>query len=212
MGENNFTVAAMEFDDFIKRYMGALDKGDRRFLKGVYAEWSRTSGGSGSLKALLEETRAGLENSRVDRKDCFGDFCVVRMRGPYGLERSLTFRRSGKGWSYFDERSGLAAFRKVYSISYEVRGKSGLRMLFGGQRAPVMEDIEGDTDGYVSIINSALRKGENEISLIPLAGRVDAWVKISSCRRGGTMDLSAGDALSWRGTIDGPYSLRFRAD
>ncbi len=207
----------MEFDDFIKGYLRAIKEGDEGFLKEVYEEWFLTSGAGGGMalegfiKAALPELRE-LEHCRLEAKECFDDFCIARLKGPFGLERSIWFRRRGERWRYFDERSGLARFRKVYAIAYHVQGKGGLRILFGGRRAPAVGDIEGDTTGFISMINSALEKGENELTLQPLGGEIEVSVRISSGEPGEVMDTSAGDSLSWKGILKGPLKLRFSAD
>ncbi len=207
----------MEFDDFIRAYLKAIREGDEGFLKDVYGEWFLTSGVGGGMgldgfiKAARPELRE-LEHCRMEGKECFDEFCIARLKGPFGIERTVAFRERGSGWRYFDERSGLARFRKVYAIAYQVQGKGGLRILFGGKRTPAVGDIEAGTTGFVSMINSALEKGENELTLLPLGGEIEVSLRISSGEIGEVMDTSAGDALSWKGILKGPLKLRFSAD
>ncbi len=207
----------MEFDDFIRAYLKAIADYDEGFLKAVYEDWFASSGVVKGLDmdGFLRAAKADLkqfEHCRPEGKECFDDFCIAKLKGPFGAEHSLSFRRKGDGWGYFDERSNLARFNKVYAIAYHVEGKGGLRIMFGGRRTPAVRDIEGDTSGFVSMINSALEKGGNEITLLPLGGEIGVSVRISSGVQGGIMDTSAGDALSWQGRLKGPLKLRFEAE
>ncbi|MEW6721937.1 MAG: hypothetical protein AB1324_01605 [Candidatus Micrarchaeota archaeon] len=207
---------AEEFGDFLKKYLDAVRNGDKAFMAGVYSEWFDTSGFPKEQKeqffhAIFEDLKQVIAGA-PEEPECFGDFCIAHFRDAEGEGRfSLTFRRKGESWEYFNERSGFSKFSKVYSIQYVVEGEERLGILFNGKKSPVLIDI--GSSGFASLINAALVPGDNEITLLPPAsGSARVSIRISSGRQGDIVNSAQGDVLSWDGVVKGPAKLNFRAE
>ncbi len=205
----------MEFAAFIQRFIEAVRKGDTVFLEEVYRDWFASSGimpGSG-LGDFLRMARSDLEpvgKSAFLGSECFGGFCVAQMKGADGSAFSLCFRKKADSWEFFNERTGLSSFKKIYAIGYLVEGKGRLAVRFNGSESPVLRDIR--SSGFASMINSALRIGKNELALVNSGKPVRVSIRISSGKEGTVMDSAQGDVLSWEGTIQNTAKLSFTAE
>jgi hypothetical protein len=207
----------MDFKVFLEAYLAAIKGEDKGFMKGVYQDWFESSGvvpkeqedyfyGAmfGDLKQLVGCPLTGTES--------MDDFDIAHLKAPDGSELTLVFRKKGDSWIYFDARTNLMLFKKVYAINYDVKG-GRLRILFNGKRSPIVGDIEAGRNGFNSMINSALEVGGNEITLQTLdGGPVEVSLRISSGARGEIVDSSQGDVLSWNGTVKEPVKLDFTAE
>ncbi|MFN7991544.1 MAG: hypothetical protein U0R44_05285 [Candidatus Micrarchaeia archaeon] len=206
----------MEFSGFMGLFQEAVRRKDMEFLGKAYGDWFSSSdiGQKGGLDGFLKAAFNDLEpigRSRFERSECFGDFCIATMTGPDGSPFSLTFRKRGDSWIFFNERSGLGAFKKIYAFSYSVSGSGRLGILFNGSPSPILRDI--GSSGFVSLINAALKKGDNELKVLPLGkGDVEVSIAISSARAGEIIDTAQGDVLSWRGIVKEPVVLKFTAE
>ncbi len=203
-----------EFKAFMARYFKALKESDLAFLKGVYLDWFGSSKvmPDRSVDEFLQAAMLSLKDmagGKLAGSECFDDFCIAHCAGKDG-PFDLTFRKKGDSYAFFNERSGFAAFSKVYALNYSIDGGK-LRILFNGKRSPVVYEIEGS--GFVTLINSALKAGENEITLEPIdAGRkVKASVQVSSGVEGSVMETTQGDVLNWSGTVEKPVKVKFAA-
>jgi hypothetical protein len=205
-----------DFKAFLERFFSSIGRGDSDFLRGVYLDWFESSGAMPDrefgefLDAAMPDLRDMLGSSLAG-EECFGDFCIAHMKGADGSAFSLAFRRKGSSFVFFNERSGFASFRKAYALNYALDG-GRLRVLFNGKRSPIIYEI-GST-GFVTLINSALKPGANEMTLEPaVAGaKVKASIRISSGTEGDIMDSAQGDALSYDGVVGGPVTLKFLAE
>jgi hypothetical protein len=207
----------MDFKVFLDAFFAAIKGEDKGFMRGVYQDWFESSGVVpkeqedyfydamfGDLKQLPECSLTGTES--ID------EFDIARLKAPDGSEATLVFMRKGDSWIYFDARTNLTLFKKVYAINYNVKG-GRLRILFNGKRSPVVGDIEAGRNGFISMINSALEIGENEITLQPLDGKpVEVSLQISSAKTGEILDTGQGDVLNWNGTVEEPARLSFNAE
>ncbi len=205
----------MEFEDFIRRFIEAIRKGDTVFLEGVYQDWFSSSGimPGASVDDFLRMARSDLEPvgmSSFMGSECFGGFCVAQMKGADGSVFSLCFRKKGNSWEFFNERTGLSSFKKIYAMGYLVEGEGRLSVRFNGAESPVLRDI--GSSGFVSMINSALRVGKNELALVNSGKPVRVSIRISSGKEGTVMDSTQGDVLSWEGVVDKAASLGFSAE
>ncbi len=206
---------AESFKAFIARLFKAIKNGDTAVLKAVYLDWFESSavmpdrGFEDFIAAALPDLRQ-LPANKLASEESFDDFCIAHFKGRDGSELSLTFRKKGDSFIFFNERSGFAAFSKVYALNYVLDGGK-LRVLFNGKRSPIIHEIE--SSGFVSFINSALKVGANEITLEPVeAGKsVKASIRISSGAEGEIMESAAGDVLSWDGNVSAPVTLKFDA-
>lgn len=202
------------FKDFMGRFFKAVRESDAGFLKGVYSDWFASSEvmPGAPFEAFLEAAMPdlkGVAECTLAGDECFGDFCVAKLRGPDNSESSISFRRKGDSFVFFNARSGYASFKRAYALGYSVEG-GGVRILFNGRRHPDVYEIR--SSGAVSLINSALVPGDNEITLEPLGGGVRASIRVSSAEKDGVINSAQGDALSWDGEVAGPVTLRFRAE
>lgn len=206
---------ADEFSQFMARFFKALGSYDVPFLKEVYGDWFESSGIMPDRKieeflAAAKLDLSSMAGSRLAGNECFGGYCIAKCRGADGAEFELTFMKKGGTFVFFNERSGFAQFKKVYALGYAVDGGK-IRMLFNGNRSPLVYEIA--TSGAVSFINSALRPGENELTLEPVAAGSKAHVsiRISSAAEGGIINSSQGDVLAWDGEVGTRITLRFNA-
>jgi hypothetical protein len=142
--------------------------------------------------------------------ECFGDFCIARMKDSDGSQYSLTFMKKGGSWIYFNERTNFSLFKKIYALGYVVDGQERLGILFNGKRSPVLAEI--GSSGFVSLINAALRPGDNEITILPGKSPARVTIRISSAKSGDVINSAQGDVLSWEGIVKEPVKLNFRAD
>jgi len=203
------------FKEFVSALFRAIGSEDKTFLKAAYLDWFESSGLMKGAKfedfldAAMPELKA-LVGCRLVREECFDDFCIAHLKNADGPEFEYAFRKKGDSYAYFNERSGFARFRKVYALGYFVEG-GRLRVLFNGKRFPVVYEI--GSSGAVSLINSALKVGANEITLEPAqAGtKVRASIRISSEVEGGIINSAQGDVLSWDGELEGKVALKFDA-
>src|SRR5512143_1364807 len=145
----------MEFAEFMRRFIEAVGKGDSAFLEAVYRDWFGSSGvmPGASVGDFLKAARgdlAGIGKSSLAGTECFGDFCVASLKDADGSEFSLAFRKKGGSWAFFNERTNLASFKKIYAIGWLVEGEGRLAVLFGGKEYPVLRDI--GSSGFVSMI------------------------------------------------------------
>jgi len=206
---------AESFKAFIARLFKAIKGGDVAALKTVYLDWFESSavmpdrGFEDFIAAALPDLRKLPEN-KLASEECFDDFCIAHFNGKDGSDNTLTFKKKGDSFIFFNERSGFAAFGKVYALNYVLDGGK-LRMLFNGKRSPIIHEIE--SSGFVSFINSALKVGANEITLEPVEAdkSVKASIRISSGVEGDIMDSAAGDVLAWDGIVSAPVTLKFEA-
>ncbi len=207
---------AESFKEFMGRFLKAINEGDAEFLKAVYLDWFQSSGVMKGgrfedfLAAALPDLK-GMAGSRLEGEESFGDFHIALLRDEDGSESSLAFREKGGSFVFFNERSGFAAFKKVYALGYAIEG-GRLRVLFNGKRFPLMYEI--GSSGAVSLINCALVPGGNELTIEPAlpGASITASIRISSAPEGGIINSAQGDVLSWDGPVSGPVKLKFAAD
>lgn len=204
---------AATFEEFIKEYFEAIKNEDVEFIKKVYSEWLETSGAvprgqeEQFLKAAFESLKP-MVNGKLDKTDEYGNFIVGHFKSDEG-EFSLTFKKKGDGFIFFNERSNYSKFKKVYAMNYNLSGGS-VRILFNGSRTPAIYEIQNS--GFVSLINSVLEPGENEITLQAADGEVKGSVQISSAKEGEILDSAQGDVLNWEGTLKEPIKLKFQIE
>jgi hypothetical protein len=202
----------LTFEDFFPRYLEAIRKRDIAFLKNVYLDLYETSGlAAGSAEEddadkffamlpdmLKEFASPALKIGKIEQYD---DFATVKMNSG-DSEIEAAFRKKGDSWSFFDGRIGYVSFKKTYALSYQVNGEGSIRVLINGKRNPFVGDITGM--GFISLINSALKVGKNEMTLQPLsAAPISARIQVSSAKSGEMLDTGQGDVLSWEGKIPG---------
>ena len=207
---------AESFRAFIARLFKAIKNGDVAVLRTVYLDWFESSAVMPDrsfddfIAAALPDL-GRLPENRLVREECFDDFCIAHFKGKDGSDMTLTFRKKGDSFIFFNERSGFAAFKKVYALNYVLDGGK-LRMLFNGKRSPIVHEVE--SFGFVTFINSALKVGANEITLEPVdaGASVKASIRISSGPEGDIMESAAGDVLSWDGEVGKAVSLKFDAE
>lgn len=205
----------MEFAEFVRRFIEAAEKRDSAFLEGVYKGWLSSSGvmPGASVGDFLKAASDGLEGigkSELEKAECFGDFCVAEMRGADGSVFSLAFRKKADSWEFFNERTNLSSFKKIYAIGYLVDGEGRLAVRFNGVESPVLRDI--GSSGFASMINAALKVGRNELELINSGKPVRATIRISSGTQGEIMDSAQGDVLAWEGVVEKGMKLGFTAE
>ncbi len=205
----------MEFAAFIKRFIEAVRKDDAVFLEAVYRDWFASSGimpGSsvGEFLKMARDDLEGIGKSAFMESECFGEFCVAQLKDADGSAFSLCFRKKADSWEFFNERTGLSSFKKIYAIGYMVEGEGRLAVRFNGAESPVLRDI--GSSGFASMINAALKVGRNELTLINSGKPVRATIRISSGKEGEVMDSAQGDVLSWEGVVDKAASLGFDAN
>jgi hypothetical protein len=204
---------AATFEKFVREYFKAIRSEDLDFIKKVYADWLETSGAVPKgqeeqfLKAAFESLKP-MANGKLDKTDEFGDFFVGHFKDPEG-EFSLTFRKMGDSWIFFNERSNYSRFKRVYAMNYNLSGGK-VNVLFNGSRTPLIYEIQGS--GFVSLINSVLVPGENEITLEPAGGEVSGSLQISSAKEGEILDSAQGDVLNWEGVLKERASLKFKIE
>jgi hypothetical protein len=204
------------FKEFIARLFKAIKDGDAAFLKTVYLDWFESSavmpdrGFGDFIAAALPDLRR-LPELRLAREEVFDDYCIAHLLNKDGSETTLTFKKKGDSYVFFNERSGFASFKKVYALNYSLDGGK-LRILFNGKRSPVVHEI--GSFGFVTFINSALKPGANEITLEPAdaGASVKASIRVSSGTEGEIMESAQGNVLSWDGTVSGPVMLKFNAE
>ena len=207
----------MEFKEFMESFQKAIRQSDRKFMESVYGGWFGSAGFPKDQReqffhAIFEDLKHMVSGASGEEPECFGDFCIARFKeaGGDGIF-SLVFRKKGDSWEYFNERSNFSSFSKVYAIGYQVDGEARVGVLFNGMKSPVLTDI--GSSGFVSLINAALRKGENEITLLPPpSGSAKASIQISSAKEGEIIDSAQGDVLRWDGVVEEPVKLKFRAE
>jgi hypothetical protein len=205
----------LEFGDFIRKFIDALAKKDEAFMKGAYADILASGIVPDDQKAgFFEMAFSMLENVKnlpLEGTECFDDFCIATFKGEDDSTLSFTFMKKGESWVLFSERMNLKSFKKVYGIGYVVEGEERLGILFNGKKSPIVRDI--GSSGMISLINSALTPGENELTLIPPQGMtVKADIRISSAAEGEAMNSAQGDVLIWQGEVKEPVKLKFRAE
>lgn len=202
------------FEKFFSDFVSAIKGRDSKFLSGVYSSWLESSGvvPPGERKALLESLPSQLAmiaSARLKAIEEYDGFHVALLDAD-GSEISMAFTGKGGLFEYFDAQSNLASFKMIYAIGYIVEG-GRLRVLINGKRNPFVGDI-GDS-GFVSLINSALKSGKNEMALQALTDSpIEASIKISSAPRGEILDTNSANVLDWKGTIKGRVSLEFSAE
>ena len=204
------------FENFINAFLKAIKDEDSGFMRKVYGEWFSSSGVVPKdqedyfFKMIFNELKPVLE-SRLKRTENYDDYYIAYFSEPDGSESFFTFRKNADGFAFFNERMNFSKFRKVYAISYDVSGGK-LRFLFNGKRTPVVTDVDS-TSGFVSLINAALKPGDNEITLQSVDGKsLKVSIGISSGEEGGIINSAQGDVLSWDGTVKDPVSLKFKAE
>ncbi|HSB47235.1 MAG TPA: hypothetical protein VLD37_04410, partial [Candidatus Bilamarchaeum sp.] len=156
----------MEFSVFIRAYFRAITAGDRDFLLKVYGGWFDSAGFPKEQKeqffhAIFTDLKQ-LAAASLEREECFGAFCIAHLKDGSG-EYSLIFRRKGDSWEYFNERTDFSLFKKVYAIGYVVEGGARPEILFNGEKSPILTEL--GSSGAVSLINAALKIGENELTI-----------------------------------------------
>jgi len=202
------------FKKFLSDFFDAIRHKDAGFLKNVYSEWMENSGAvpdeeKEKLLASLPEQLATLASAKLKSIEEYDGYHIAKLDSG-GSEIEMVFAEKGGSYFYFNGQSNLKAFKKVYSIGYIVEG-GRLRVIVNGKRNPFIGDI-GDS-GFASPINSALKKGSNEITLQALSDApIEASIKISSAKRGEIVDTNQADVLDWKGTIKGSASLKFDAE
>ncbi len=203
-----------KFEEFLTGYFNAIKNDDLEFLGRIYQDWLETSGEvpeeqkpeftkmiMGDLKQLAE--------LKIDRTEEIGDFDIVYMKVDDG-EFSLTFKKKGDSWVFFNEKSNFTLFKQVYAISYAIQGGS-LRVLFNGKRTIAADKIQNS--GFNSIINSVLQVGENEMALESVDGsELTVSLAISSAKPGEVISTDQGNVLKWEGKVKEPVSLKFTAE
>ncbi|MEW6036434.1 MAG: hypothetical protein AB1529_07525 [Candidatus Micrarchaeota archaeon] len=202
------------FVDFFKEYLAAVKAGDMGFIRDVYSDWFASAGVPGNLDDFLKAGMPDLKKAAegaLAKEECFGPFCIAHMKDDSG-EYSLTFRKKGDSWIFYNERTNFSKFGNVYAISYSVKGSGRLRIYFNGKRSPFVADIQPGHEGFVSLINSALAIGENELTLdsldrVPL----EVSIRVSSAKPGGVIDSAQGDVLAWEGKVEDPVRVSFKA-
>jgi hypothetical protein len=203
------------FADFFRDYLAAVKAGDMGFIRNVYSDWFASAGMPGKLDDFLKAGMPDLKKAAAGayaKEECFGPFCIAHMKDASG-EYSLTFRKKGDSWIFYNERTNFSKFGNVYAISYSVKGAGRLRIYFNGKRSPFVSDIGAGTEGFVSLINSALSVGTNELTLDSL-DRVPLQVsiRVSSAKPGGVIDSAQGNVLIWEGKVEDPVSVSFTAE
>lgn len=204
---------AEEFEGFIREYFDAIKNENVEFIKKVYSEWLETSGAVPAgeeeqfLKAAFESLRP-MASGKLHKTEEMGNFIVGHFKSDEG-EFSLTFKKKDGSYVFFNERSNYSKFKKVYAMNYNLSGGS-VRIFFNGSRTPVVGEIENS--GFISLINSVLEPGENEITLEPVGGEVEGSVQISSAKEGEILDSAQGDILNWEGSLKGPVILKFEIE
>jgi hypothetical protein len=207
------------FEAFYEAFRGALRRGDREFVRAVYQDWVDTSGAlpdelRDSFPELVLEEVGAVADLEPIAIETFGDFGVVRLPDPAEPETTTTlaFRQRDGRWSMFNERSGLAAFAKVYTLWYSVTGgRAALR--FNGARHPsISEPTDDVASGVLSPLNSALVAGANTLRLVPVSGAPEVEVRIGSAAEGEIADSAEGDVLTWSGAVGDGVELPFEVD
>jgi hypothetical protein len=194
-------------EDFIKKLAKAIINNDIAFLKRVYGEWFDTSGVA--KQAKFEDIVASMtfiSTMKINSVDSFDDFAII-----HGVsddnELELVFQKTQESWIYVNNYSHLSEFKCIYSINYSCSGK--MRLLFNKKRSPFISDGSSDST-IISMINSALKVGENELTIQVLEGSpVNAMIIISSGSRGEIMDSNSGEVLNWSGKINKSTVLKF---
>jgi hypothetical protein len=205
---------AKTFKDFMAEFFGAVKKNDFDFINRTYSDWLETSGEvppeqKGMFANMIISDLQWLAGLNIDEYEEFGDYGVAHMKTEDG-EISITFRKKGDSWAFFNEKMDFTKFKKVYAIGYQVEGGS-LRVLFNGKRTPIADKIQNS--GFNSIINSALKVGENEMVLEPLEGaELKVSLRISSAKEGEIISTDEGNVLKWEGTVKEPVALKFKAE
>ena len=204
---------ATDFEEFIGKYFEAIKNEDLGFVKKVYSDWLETSGAvprgqeEQFLKAAFESLKPMI-GGRLEKTEEMGNFIIGHFKSDEG-GFSLTFKKEGDAYIFFNERSNFSKFKKVYAMNYNISG-GGVRVLFNGSRTPVIEKISGS--GFVSLINSVLEPGPNEITLEPAGGEMECSLQISSAKEGEILDTAQGDVLNWEGVLARPVTLKFRVE
>ncbi|MCI0527917.1 MAG: hypothetical protein L0Y56_10820 [Nitrospira sp.] len=205
----------MEFKVFIGKFAEALAKKDEAFMKEIYADILASGIVPEDQKpdffTMVFSVLENVKNLPLESTECFGDFCIAHFKGEDDSKLSFTFMKKGSSWVLFSERMNFSSFRKAYAINYVVDGEDRLKVLFNGKETPVLRDI--GSSGVVTLINSALNVGENELTITPPQGKsIKVTIRISSGMEGEPMNSAQGDVLSWEGTVSEPQKLKFRAD
>ncbi len=202
------------FEEFLTEYFNAIKNDDLEALGKIYGDWLETSGEvpeeqKGEFTKMIIGDLKQLADLKIDRTEEIGDFDKVYMKIDDG-EFSLTFKKKGDSWIFFNEKSNFSLFKQIYAIGYAIQG-GALRVLFNGKRNPTVGEIQNS--GFNSIINSALEIGENEITLESVEGTsLTVSLKISSAKSGEIISTDQGNVLNWEGTVKEPVSLKFTAE
>jgi len=207
----------MEFDEFLKTFFEAIGKKNVAFVKNIYLDWLQTSGMVPKEQekyfftdAIFSELKS-LLNATVTSVDVIDEYYVAHLRYPNG-DGIMTFKKKGDTWVFFNEMSNKAMFTNIYTINYTT-GDGQIRVLFNGKRTPVVTDMEADMQGMVSPINSALKKGENTITLQSLEKKpVEVSIQMNGTVPGGVANSRNGNVLDWKGTVNEDIVLKFNAE
>lgn len=203
------------FREFMAAFFKAVKDGDAAFIRNVYGEWAEKCGYGESIDLLLPQIISQLGQlppGKLENAESFGDFDLAHLKLDDGSDVTMVFRRQGGSWAFFNERSGYADFKKAYAIQYGAEG-GRLRMLFNGKRSPFLYEIPDGAQGVLSLINSAIKPGGNELTLeSPDGVPVRASIRISGAEKDGIINSAQGDVLSWDGEVAGPVTLKFNAD
>lgn len=207
------------FEQFFADFIAAIKRKDRDFMKAVYADWLETSGvvPKDKLEYFFSEMfneLADVAACTLDRSETMGEFVIAHLKDRGGADSQMFFRKKGGSWSFFNERINYSLFKRAYAINYEVEGEGSLRFLFNGKRSPAVPDVPGGRSGFISLINSMLVAGKNELTLQPMGtrGQLKASIRVSSGSMGDVMDSAQGDVLSWDGTLNVAVKFKFDAE
>jgi hypothetical protein len=200
-----------DFDAFFKEFMGAIKSGDRQFIRKVYSEFDiEKEMSEEQFFRIISQMIGPLADRKPDSVESFDDFYIMHFREEGG-ELNLTFMKKGDSFVMYNEKANYSRFKKVYRIGYAIEGGGSVAIFFNGKRFPFLREI--GASGFVSLINSALVAGENELTLIPPEkGQAKVSISISSAKEGDIMDSAQGDVLSWEGEVKEPVKLKFRAE
>ncbi|MFH1393503.1 MAG: hypothetical protein ABII71_02225 [Candidatus Micrarchaeota archaeon] len=204
------------FEEFLKEYFKAIEAGDKEFVKKVYSDWLETSGmvPEDKMDFFLSAVFGDLKQmvgAKLVKTENIDDFNVAHYKDENG-EFTLSFMKKDGSWVFFNERSNFSLFKRAYAINYNVKG-GRLRILFNGKRFPLISDIEDGRNGVITLINCALKPGENEVILQSLDGTsLEVSLQISSGKVGEVMNSAQGDSLDYNGRVKEPVVLKFKAE
>ncbi|MCI0504177.1 hypothetical protein L0Y65_05730 [Candidatus Micrarchaeota archaeon] len=205
---------AKSFKEFVGEFFSAAKSGDAAFIRNVYQEWAEKCGYGENMDRLLPQIISQLGQlppGKLENAESFDDFDLAHLKLDDGSDVTMVFRRKGGSWFFFNERSGYADFKKAYAIQYGAEG-GRLRVLFNGKRSPFLYEIPEGAQGVLSLINSAIKPGENALTLeSPDGVPVKASIRISGAEKDGIIDSSQGDVLSFDGVVAKQVMLKFEA-